>query len=66
MTLTHRGEQALDSWLDSNAMVAWQTDPLPWRAEQRLITALSLPLNIQGNDDHPFYARLPDVNYILP
>jgi len=61
MTFTHPGEQALDRWLEEHARVCWFHDPQPWLAEEELIQGLSLPLNLLGNDHHPFFPTLRDL-----
>ncbi len=58
MTLTHRGEQFLDEWMENTAYVSWIKHPSPWDLERELLDKLSCPLNIQGNSRHPFYAQL--------
>jgi hypothetical protein len=58
LTLTHLGEQALDAWLDDHAAIAWHVEASPWISEERLTGELSLPLNIQGNEQHPFHDEL--------
>jgi hypothetical protein len=30
----------------------------PWELEEALLEALSLPLNLRGNERHPYYAAL--------
>ncbi|MBZ0059274.1 hypothetical protein ITX56_15945 [Leclercia sp. EMC7] len=52
-TFTHSGEQWLDRWMEKNAKVYWVADEEPWILEETLISSISLPLNIQGNN-HPF------------
>jgi hypothetical protein len=58
MTLTHHGEQWLDQWLEDNARVSWIEDPEPWVLEANLLSRVSLPLNLQGNEHHPFHPEL--------
>ena len=58
MTLTHAGEKWLDSWMDQNAFVCWIRHPSPWEVEKELISDVSLPLNIRGNELHPFITKL--------
>ena len=58
ITLTHAGEQALDRWLEQHARVCWVEHPQPWTLEERMFEKISLPLNLKGNDHHPFYQRL--------
>jgi hypothetical protein len=61
MTLTHLGEQWLDNWLDENALIFWQPDPAPWLVEHQLLQLFSCPLNMQGNQHHPFCASLREL-----
>jgi hypothetical protein len=61
MTFTHLGEQWLDSWMEKNAFVCWVEHPSPWDLEYELLDALSLPLNIQGNQRHPFSSELSNM-----
>ena len=58
MTFTHNGEQWLDAWMEKNAYVFWVEHETPWELEEDLLSALSLPLNIQGNRSHPFAIEL--------
>lgn len=52
-TFTHPGEQWLDKWMEKNAKVYWVADEEPWVLEESLISSISLPLNLQGNN-HSF------------
>lgn len=52
------GERVLSEWLAENAYVTWLVNPRPWELEERLIRKLSLPLNLDQNQDHPFYPAL--------
>lgn len=52
-TFTHSGEQWLDQWMEKNARVYWVADEEPWVLEETLISNISLPLNLQGNN-HSF------------
>ena len=61
MTLTHDGEQALDRWLDQHARVCWMEHPQPWVLEDQMLEEVSLPLNLQGNGNHPFYPSLREL-----
>ena len=54
-------ESALSGWMADNALIAWVETPKPWVLEDHLFKALSLPLNIQGNANHPFCARLKEL-----
>ena len=61
MTLTHAGEQALDMWLHLHARVCWVEHQQPWILEDRMLEEISLPLNLEGNNHHPFYPRLREI-----
>lgn len=54
-------ESALSGWMADNARIAWIEAPKPWVLEDPILKALSLPLNIQGNVNHPFCARLKEL-----
>lgn len=49
-TFTHPGEQWLDKWMEKNAHVYWVANEEPWVLEEKLISSISLPLNLQGNN----------------
>ena len=55
---TSEGEARLSQWMADHARVAWATTPEPWIVEDQLIQRMSLPLNMKGNETHPFYRRL--------
>jgi len=61
MTLTHVGEQWLDAWMQESAWICWMEHPDPGAMEKEILQALSLPLNLQGNQAHPFGAELSDL-----
>jgi hypothetical protein len=61
MTLTSKGEEWLDQWMQENAFVTWVENNKPWDLENELFHALSLPLNIQGNKHNPFAAELTRI-----
>jgi len=42
------GEQALSAWMAENAYVSWVVRDRPWELQDELITALDMPLNLQG------------------
>ncbi|SDX45486.1 GIY-YIG nuclease family protein [Thiocapsa roseopersicina] len=52
------GEMTLSGWMAENAFVTWVVDPAPWVLEERLISGLSLPLNLDMNRGHLFYPTL--------
>jgi hypothetical protein len=52
------GEQTLSDWMENNAFVSWVVRAQPWELERELIQALDLPLNLRGNERHPFYPLL--------
>ena len=60
MTLTHVGEQWLDAWMQENAWICWMEHPDPGAMEKEILQALSLPLNLQDNQAHPFGTELSD------
>jgi hypothetical protein len=55
------GEVRLSEWMHENALVAWLPAESPWELEHQLIRQLSLPLNLAGNEAHPFYTRLSEL-----
>jgi hypothetical protein len=57
-TFTNPGEIKLDTWMEKNALVCWVEHPRPWELEEELLGSLSLPLNLDGNEQHPYYAAL--------
>ena len=61
MTLTHNGEQWLDNWMEDNALVCWLQHTSPWEFEDKLLSNLSLPLNIKGNRENPFAKVLTEA-----
>ncbi len=52
------GEAALSEWIAEHARVSWIEHPEPWLVEDHLIATLDLPLNLEGNQRHPFYSVL--------
>jgi hypothetical protein len=61
LTFTHLGEQWLDAWMEENAFVSWVPHPSPWQIEREIFESVSLPLNIQDNQHHPFTKTLSDM-----
>ena len=61
MTFTKSGEEKLSRWMEENAFVSWITHTEPWKLESGAISSLSLPLNLQGNEQHPFYPILSSL-----
>lgn len=53
-----QGEEKLSEWLAANAFVVWMTTAEPWTVEKDLIQSVSLPLNLEHNEKHPFYSAL--------
>ncbi|MFX0135340.1 MAG: GIY-YIG nuclease family protein [Candidatus Hodarchaeota archaeon] len=58
MTFTVEGERILSDWMDQNAFVSCVIYSTPWELEQELLSSISLPLNLRGNENHPFYNTL--------
>ena len=56
-TFTNPGEIILDKWMARHARVAWAAVEKPWVVEKSLLSTVSLPLNLQGNN-HPFVPTL--------
>jgi hypothetical protein len=55
------GEDRLSEWMHHNALVCWFPVEEPWDAEAKLISTLSLPLNLHGNERHPFHPVLSEL-----
>ena len=55
------GEVVLSRWMEENAFVIWVVAREPWKPEEQLIHSLSLPLNLDHNQDHRFYSQLKAV-----
>lgn len=55
------GEQALSDWMGRHAFVTWVPDAIPWVLESELIKQIVVPLNLLGNDSHPFHAVLRET-----
>ena len=55
------GEINLCDWLAQHAQVTWHPVSEPWRHEQHIIRSVSLPLNLEYNEGHPFYGVLSDL-----
>ena len=52
------GEPRLSQWMAENAFACWVAHERPWELEDALVSTLDLPLNLQGNNHHPFHQRL--------
>lgn len=55
------GERKLSEWMTANAYVYWIERDRPKDVEGAVIRALSLPLNIDGNKNHPNYASMKRI-----
>ncbi|KAF5062757.1 hypothetical protein DSECCO2_301740 [anaerobic digester metagenome] len=55
------GEVRLSSWMQQNAFVTWVEDSEPWILEEKLISELSLPLNLDQNRSHIFHYSLSNL-----
>ncbi|WP_374121860.1 GIY-YIG nuclease family protein [Rhodococcus sp. AH-ZY2] len=58
------GERELSRWMHHHARVAWIVDHRPWELEERLFGKLVLPLNISGNANCAFSARMSGLRYL--
>jgi hypothetical protein len=52
------GEKVLSEWIKKSAYVFWVEHPEPWQIEEELIHYSKPPLNLEHNQDHPFYLTL--------
>lgn len=52
------GEQRLSEWMGENARVAWKAIENPWKLEEKLISTLHLPLNLDQNARNEFFPVL--------
>lgn len=52
------GEAKLTGWMEQNACVSWIVHSEPWTLERTVIQRFSLPINLDGNREHPFHAIL--------
>jgi hypothetical protein len=52
------GETRLSLWMGDHARVAWYLTPEPWAVEPIVIHSVDLPLNLRGNESHPFHPIL--------
>lgn len=55
------GERQLSEWMDEHARVVFVEHPRPRDLEARLLCQLKLPLNLDGNEAHPFHPVLFDL-----
>jgi len=53
-----KGEAKLSEWMKENAFVTWVIHEKPWMIEGKVIQEISLPFNLRGNENHPFYENL--------
>ena len=52
------GEKKLSEWMCKNAYITWSYVEQPWLYEKEIIESLYLPINLQYNQDGPFYNTL--------
>lgn len=57
----HAAECDLDEWMAENALVAWVPHPTPLLVEAEMTKHYNLPLNLAGNQHHPFYPKLTSL-----
>lgn len=55
------GEAALSAWMWDHARVTFTVHHAPWDEEAQRIGTLSLPLNLKGNEHHPFHSPLSEL-----
>ena len=51
-------ESTLSGWISEHGSVSWVSHPAPWQIEGSLVRALGVPLNLYGNEGHPFFQIL--------
>ena len=56
-----QGEEVLSKWMSENSYVSWIVREEPWHIEDQAIRQLSLPLNLKGNERHPFHKTLTSI-----
>jgi hypothetical protein len=54
------GERQLSDWMEENAFVTWIECEEPWQVEERLISAICLPLNLDQNRTNRFHPVLSE------
>jgi hypothetical protein len=54
-------ESVLSEWMGQNAFVSWVVYGEPWLHEEALIETAKPPLNLRGNEDHPFHPILSEI-----
>jgi len=52
------GEKHLSEWMDDNAKVVWKVCEEPWKLEEKLISTLHPPLNLDQNIGNAFFPVL--------
>jgi hypothetical protein len=55
------GEASLTTWMADNALVSWVECAEPWSLEAETIRNIYLPLNLDQNEQSPFYATLSRI-----
>jgi hypothetical protein len=55
------GEERLSQWMDENARVVWHVCDEPWKLEERLISTVNLPINLDLNATHAFCSVLSEL-----
>jgi hypothetical protein len=55
------GERVISEWMDRYALVCWVKCAEPWKVEEEAISSISLPLNLDRNSHHRFYAKLKEI-----
>jgi hypothetical protein len=51
-------EERISAWMEKHARVVWVESEQPWTVEDQLIDEIDVPLNLRGNERHPFYPKL--------
>ena len=51
----------MSEWMEENARVVWKAVEEPWKLEEKLISMLHLPLNLDRNAAHEFFPVLSEL-----
>jgi hypothetical protein len=63
--LVPEDNQALSAWQREHLRVSWTVRPHPWEVEPQVIKALSPPLNLAENRQHPYSWTLSEARQRL-
>lgn len=61
VALTRDQNQLLSEWQREHLRITWALHKEPWQIEDQVIAALTPPLNLAKNTDHPFHTTMSDA-----